>query len=231
MIRQSVNVIAIDGPAGSGKSTVARGTAKALGYLYIDTGAMYRALTLKAVNNGIDLDDGQALEGLARETKIFLEPRGEGLSVKLDGRDVTNEIRSLPVTEKVKYVARQEGVRAEMVKLQRVLGEKSKGAVMEGRDIGTVVFPDARWKFYLDADFEVRVDRRYRELQEKHIPGTREEVSRDLEARDHTDKTRKAGPLKQAADAIVIDTTRMSIDEVIAAILTKKDALYVSRIG
>jgi len=216
-----INVIAIDGPAGSGKSTVAKAVAEAMGYLYIDTGAMYRALTLKALRQGIDLEDGEALAELARTTKIFLEMKDGSLHVKLDGEDVTGAIRDLGVTEKVKYVAREQGVRSEMVRLQRVLGERTKGSCMEGRDIGTVVFPDAKFKFYLDADLDVRVERRYKEIQEKNISGTREDVKRDLKERDHADISRKVGPLKKAQDAVIVDTSCMSIDEVIAHILKK----------
>jgi cytidylate kinase len=135
-----VNVVAIDGPAGSGKSTVARRVAAALNYLYIDTGAMYRALTLKAVTQGLDLGDGKALEGLSSRTEIILKDDQGALKVFLDGVDVSNRIRDLDISEKVKYIAGVEGVRANMVKLQRKLGLEAKGSAMEGRDIGTVVF-------------------------------------------------------------------------------------------
>ncbi|MBI5124009.1 MAG: (d)CMP kinase, partial [Candidatus Omnitrophica bacterium] len=144
-----IMVIAIDGPAGSGKSTISKIIAKKKGLLYLDTGAMYRALTLKAIRENLNLEDEKALISLAKSTKIELEDAG-GLHVFLDGKDVSAEIRAPEVTAKVKYIARVPGVRHEMVTLQRSIGAKA-GAVLEGRDIGTIVFPDADYKFYLDA--------------------------------------------------------------------------------
>jgi CMP/dCMP kinase len=216
-----MNVIAIDGPAGSGKSTVAKSVAKALGFLYIDTGAMYRALTLKAIMAKIDLKNEPRLIKLSENTDIRLETEDSSLKVFLDGENVTDKIRDLSVSEKVKYIARVEGVRKNMVKLQRAMGETAEGACMEGRDIGTVVFPDAKYKFFLVASFDERVRRRFKEFEDKGIKVEKESVAKDLKERDHTDMARSVGPLKQADDAVLIDTTNMTIEEVIADILRR----------
>ncbi|MFH1791241.1 MAG: (d)CMP kinase [Candidatus Omnitrophota bacterium] len=216
---QKLNVIAIDGPAGSGKSTVARLVAKSLGLFYIDTGAMYRALTLKAIEQKIDLDEAALLERLSENSDIRIEENGASLRVLLDGKDVSAGIRDPYVTERVKYVARVEGVRRNMVALQRLLASRMNGGVLEGRDIGTVVFPEAAHKFFLDAAFEERVDRRYKELSMKGVQITREDVSKDLELRDNSDRTRKVGPLKKAGDAVAIDTTGLTVEDVVAEIL------------
>lgn len=215
---KKTNVIAIDGPAGSGKSTVAKGVAKELGFLYIDTGAMYRALTLKAVNEGLDLSDKAALLALSKNTSIELADSGGILKVYLDKEDVSEDIRTMEVTTKVKHLASLKGVRENMVKIQRKLGT-SRGAVLEGRDIGTVVFPDAAYKFYLDADFKTRIMRRWSELKEKGISASLKEVKEDLEHRDSSDMAREVGALKKAEDASVIDTTDMTVGEVVKQIL------------
>lgn len=214
-----INVIAIDGPAGSGKSTVAKKVAKNLGYLYIDTGAMYRALTLKAVKKRLDISDEKALVKLFGDTDIRLEDIKGSLKVMLDGEDISEEIRSLSISEKVKFVARVKGVRDNMVILQRKLARASKGAVLEGRDIGTVVFPDARYKFYLDASFDERVKRRFKEFEAKGITVSWDDVRKDVEERDFSDRTRKVAPLKKAEDAFLVDTTAMTVDEVVSGIL------------
>ncbi len=213
------NVIAIDGPAGSGKSTVAKEVAKELGFLYIDTGAMYRALTLKAINEGLDLTDDEALLGLSKNTSIELKDSDGALKVYLDKKDVSEDIRTMEVTTKVKHLASLKGVRENMVKIQRKLGHSSRGAVLEGRDIGTVVFSDAAHKFYLDANFKTRVMRRWSELKEKGISASPEEVKEDLEHRDSSDMAREVGALKKAEDASVIDTTDMTAGDVVKQIL------------
>ncbi len=211
-------IIAIDGPAGSGKSTVAKILAQRLGFLYIDTGAMYRALTLKAIEQGIDAGDVTRLVEMARTTGINLTSRDGQLTVLLDGRNVSREIRQPRVTKLVSDVARIRGVREVMLKLQRSLGRLSD-SVLEGRDIGTVVFPDAEKKFYLDADFKERVNRRYKELKEVE-PGLKsEEVAEDLKNRDTIDSSREFAPLKKAPDAVYIDTTPLSIEEVVERLL------------
>ena len=212
-------VIAIDGPAGSGKSTVSKRIAKSLGILYIDTGAMYRALTLKAMRNKCDLADEGSLTKLAHSIRIDLEVSDCHLKVILDGEDVSNLIRTPELTNNVKYIARVAGVRHEMVRLQRLIGERH-GAVMEGRDIGTIVFPDANYKFYLDADVEERARRRHKELVESGQGVDFEDIKKDVIIRDESDMKRDVGALKKADDAILVDTTHLSIDGVVAKLLS-----------
>jgi cytidylate kinase len=212
-------IIAVDGPAGSGKSTVAKLIAQRLNYLYVDTGAMYRALTLKALKVKADLEDEDGLGRLAKKTDIRLKHSDGSLKVYLDGEDVTAAIRTPEVTNSVRYIARAKPVRAHMVILQRDLG-KDGGVVLEGRDIGTVVFPDADKKFYLDASFEVRVGRRYQELKEAHPGITEAEVRDDLKRRDESDINRSLAPLKKADDAISIDTTDLTIEGVVDKVLS-----------
>ncbi|MDP2940206.1 MAG: (d)CMP kinase [Candidatus Omnitrophota bacterium] len=212
-------VIAIDGPAGAGKSTVAKDLAKKLKFIYLDTGAMYRALTLKALRRRIPLDDQKALVSLLRDTNIEIKSQKDGrLSIILDNEDVTPLIRTNKVTENVSYVAKMPKVRTIMAGLQRKFGKKNN-IVVEGRDIGTVVFPNAEKKFYLDADFKERVRRRYKELKEidKNIIETK--IKRDLKERDTKDLTRKVAPLKKAEDAIYLDTTNLTIEEVVQDII------------
>ena len=218
-------VIAIDGPAVSGKSTVSKLVAKSLGVTYIDTGAMYRALTLKAMRLGINLKDETALKGLAKNTNIDLKEASGVLRVYLDGEDVASLIRTPELTNNVKYIARVPGVRGEMVRLQRTIGER-RGAALEGRDIGTVVFPDADYKFYLDADPDERAGRRYKELTESGQAVDFEDIKKDVIARDESDMKRPVGALKKASDAILIDTTKLSINEVVEKILS-----YVGKAG
>ncbi len=212
-------VVAIDGPAGSGKSTVSKRIARALGLLYIDTGAMYRALTLKAMRLTLDLQNADALTQLARSTKIDLSEESGALKVYLDGEDVSAPIRTPELTNNVKYIARVPGVRHEMVALQRAIGSKS-GAVLEGRDIGTVVFPDAKFKFYLDADVEERSRRRHKELIETNRKVSLDDIKKDVVVRDESDIKRDVGALKKAPDAVVIDTTKLTIDEVVGKLLS-----------
>jgi cytidylate kinase len=216
---RSLLVIAVDGPAGSGKSTVSKTVASRLGLLYIDTGAMYRALTLKAMQRGMDFEDESALVSLAASTRIDLEDQGGKLKVFLDGEDVSGLIRTPELTANVKYIARIPGVRGEMVKLQRAIGE-AHGAVLEGRDIGTVVFPDADYKFYLDASVEERARRRFRELsalgEKVHLAA----IKKDVIERDESDMKRSVGALKKATDAVFIDTTDLSVDKVVEKVLS-----------
>jgi len=212
-------IVAIDGPAGAGKSTVAKILAKRLGFLYIDTGAMYRALTLKALENNIDISDEQRINQLALNTSIDLlnNPNGP-LKVILDGRDVSLDIRKPQITQVVSDVSKIKEVRQVLVKLQRDLGQRGD-CVLEGRDIGTVVFPDAQKKFFIDASAQVRVNRRFKELKGLNQDVAENDVARDLSNRDKIDSTREISPLRKADDAIYIDTTNLSIEEVVEKML------------
>lgn len=220
--------IAIDGPAGAGKSTVARQLAAALGYIYVDTGAMYRAVTLKAIQTGISLDDQSALGELARALTISFEqgPPGGSQRIYLDGSEVTEEIRSPLVTEKVSRVSAAPEVRLEMVRLQRALAVNG-GVVMDGRDIGSYVLPDAEYKFFLTASIEERARRRYREMLEKGYPVNLASLQAEISERDRADSARDLAPLVKAADAEVIDSSRLAIGEVINLILERlKSGVY-----
>jgi CMP/dCMP kinase len=206
-------VIAIDGPAGSGKSTIAARLAKRLGYVNLESGAMYRALALKAMEHRVSLEDGETLRKLAENTVIQLEPRAEGNQVLLDGQDVSQRIREADVTAAASRVSMHSLVRQLMVTRQRELG-KDGGVVMEGRDIGTAVFPGAQVKIFLDADASVRAERRG--LQNgSPSPHEAQRVLAEIAARDERDRTRSASPLIPASDAMHIDTTHKSIDEVV----------------
>jgi cytidylate kinase len=208
-------IVAIDGPAGAGKSTVARHLARHFGLLNLETGAMYRAFALKVLRAGVDLDKSVALEALAAQTIIRLEPGQEENRVLLDGEDVSGMIRNQMVTDAASRVSVWPPVRAWMVRLQQQMGAEG-GVVMEGRDIGTVVFPHADVKIFLDAAPEVRGMRRYDQLGPKP-PQQPEEVIRDLRARDERDRTRADSPLKPAADAILLDSTHLTLEEVVVA--------------
>ncbi|MBF0387151.1 MAG: (d)CMP kinase [Candidatus Omnitrophica bacterium] len=208
-------VITIDGPAGAGKSTVAKLLAKKLGFAFMDTGAMYRALTVKAMRCQVRLEDAEALVALAKKTHIdLLNEPGQPLKVLLDGEDVSEAIRATDVTNNTFYIARTPGVRHVMVEWQQLMGRR-QSMVGDGRDLGTVVFPEAEFKFYLDADFAVRCQRRIDELKSKGQPVDPKDLERDLAERDHQDISRKVGPLKQADDAILVDSTRMSVEEAV----------------
>jgi cytidylate kinase len=213
-------IIAIDGPAGAGKSTVAKLVAKSLGYLYIDTGAMYRALTLKVIREGVDINNQEKIAELALKSKIDLINNTDGtISVFLDGQDVSIDIRKPEITKSVSDVAKIQAVREVMLKNQRKLGEKGN-VVLDGRDIGTVVFPDAERKFYVDADLKERVSRRYKELKGMGQDVPRDAVDTDLSNRDKIDSSRKFAPLKKADDAIFLDTTHLTIEEVVSKLLS-----------
>jgi cytidylate kinase len=229
-------VIAIDGPAGAGKSTLAAHLARRFGFLNLETGAMYRALALKAIENDYAFDEEAPLLTLAAATRIKLEPQLEGNRVLLDGFDVSRRIREQDVTSAASKISVHPKLRAWMVGLQQVLGAAG-GVVMEGRDIGTAVFPDAEVKIFLDADPAVRGSRRFRQTTPIEHPTERQMASRqapdpqtaeqqrqaeqaiiaDLRERDHRDRTRAESPLQPAADAVILDSTAMSLDEVLAA--------------
>ena len=218
-------IVAIDGPAGAGKSTIARHLASHFGLLNLETGAMYRAFALKALRAGSSLDDSAALEALAAKTAIRLEPGEEENRVLLDGEDVTGMIRNQIVTDAASRVSVWPPIRAWMVGLQQQMGAEG-GVVMEGRDIGTVVFPHADVKIFLDAAPEVRGMRRFDQLG----PATAiqpEEVIRDLRARDERDRNRTDSPLKPAPDAILLDSTDLTLDEVVSA----AEAIVADRIA
>ncbi|UTE76167.1 (d)CMP kinase [Rossellomorea sp. KS-H15a] len=210
--------IAIDGPAAAGKSTVAKIVAGKLSYLYIDTGAMYRSLTYKALSNNVDLHDENELNQLLSETTIELEPSEMGQLVFLDGNDVTDEIRQASVTNSVSHVAVHSGVREEMVKRQQLLA-KEGAVVMDGRDIGTHVIPDAEIKVFLLASVDERAQRRHEEDLSKGYPSDLEQLKEEIARRDKIDSEREVAPLKKAEDATEIDTTSLSISEVVDQIM------------
>lgn len=220
MNKGTLKVIAIDGPSGSGKSTIARLVAQKLNYTYIDTGAIYRAITYKAMKEGVDFKDKAALEKLANKVKICLKGDHCGSKVYLDGEDVSEKIRAPEVTRNVSCLAALPGVRGPMTSLQREIG-KNGGVVAEGRDIGTVVFPDADYKFYLDASLKERARRRYEELVASGHKAALSELTSEMHLRDNLDKGREVAPLKIAQRAIIIDSTRMSIKEIVEAVLNK----------
>ncbi len=206
-------IIAIDGPAGSGKSTIAKILAKRLGFKYLDTGAMYRALTWKAMQKGVSLEDEEALCRLMDQTTIEFQYRDEGLDVLVDGVPVTKDIRSPAITNNVHYISDKRGVRQRMVKLQQKLAS-GENIVAEGRDMGTVVFPYAEKKFFLDADIKERAKRRYAEFEPSNKRISYTDVVKDIETRDRRDTTRNNSPLKRGDDAIYINTTELTIEEV-----------------
>ena len=208
-------VIAIDGPAGAGKSTVAARLARKLGYLNIETGAMYRALALKALETSTSLDDGDALLALARSSSIHLDPTTDGNRVLLDDADVSQRIRRQDITEAASRVSVHPGVRQWMVERQREMGIGG-GVVMEGRDIGTKVFPDADLKIFLDAHPDVRAERRVKQQEEKGIAQSAKTVAAEMQERDRRDKTRVASPLVPAPDAHVLDSSSLTLEQVIA---------------
>ncbi|HUW23104.1 MAG TPA: (d)CMP kinase [bacterium] len=213
-------VITIDGPAGAGKTSIAKIVSRKLGYNYIDTGAMYRAISWKAFREKIDLKAKEKLIKMVRNTKIELKNRAGTVRVYLDGKDITNKIRNKRLAEGASILATVPEVREQLMKIQRRMGS-SGGIVVEGRDIGTVVFPRADYKFYLDASIKERALRRYRELKVKGEEGQLAELEKAIRSRDKRDRTRGVAPLKIARDAVVIDSTDMSKKEVVEFILKR----------
>lgn len=212
-------IITIDGPAGSGKSTIAKMLAKELGYTYIDTGAMYRAVALMVKRKGIDPDNPDAVVELMKKIQIDLKPAENGVRVFLNGEDVSKEIRTEEIGKIASKIARHSEVRKILVQMQRELGLKAKNVVIEGRDTGTVIFPDADIKFFFTASPEVRAERRFKELKEKGLDISYEEILKEIKERDHLDETRKDSPLRPAEDAIIIDTTGKSLSDVFQDVL------------
>lgn len=212
-------IIAIDGPVGAGKSTTARQVAKELGFLFVDTGAMYRAVTVDVLDHGIDPTDEKAVARIAAGSEVELKMVDGRQRTILNGTDVSKRIRDLDVTAAVSAVSALKQVRDRMTELQRRLG-RDGGVVMEGRDIGTIVFPDARYKIYLDASIDARADRRYEELLAREIPITREKLIEEIRERDRANTERELAPLRRAADAVYIDTTDMTFEEQVATIVS-----------
>lgn len=211
-------VVTIDGPAAAGKSTTARAVAGRLGFLYVDTGALYRAIALKVQQGGVPPDDRETVERVARETQVALSGSPEHPRVWLDGAEVSDEIRTPAVSELSSRLAAQPGVRRRLIEIQRSLRERGP-LVGEGRDLGTVVFPDADVKIYLDADLETRARRRFRERERLGLPMTIDDVRAELARRDERDRGRSESPLLVPREAHVLDTSGMGIDEQVEAVL------------
>jgi cytidylate kinase len=208
-------VITIDGPAASGKSTVARLLAEKLGAAFLDTGAMYRAATLAAMQKGVDLTKQDQLIDVLDNTQFRFTPARDGMRVHIDGADVTDEIRGPQITANARYVAGCIPARQRLVEMQRRFAETHNRVVTEGRDQGTVAFPDASVKFFLTARLDERARRRQAELKAKGVVQTTEQICQAIQKRDDSDENRSVGPLKPAADAIVVDTTDLTIEQVV----------------
>jgi cytidylate kinase len=221
-------IIAIDGPSGAGKSTTARRLAERLGYVYIDTGAMYRAVGWKAVQEKIDPADEEMLADLCRRTEVSISRSDGEPKISVDGRDVSGEIRTPEMGMMASAVSRSASVRARLLTLQRELG-KSGGVVMDGRDIGTVVFPDADVKFFLDANADERGLRRYRELKAKGADVDPERITREIRDRDRQDSGRSLAPLRRADDALLIDSSSLDINEVLERMLSEIEKVKALR--
>lgn len=215
MSRERGLVIAVDGPSGAGKSTISRALSKRLGYLEIDTGAMYRAMAWLARETGLDFDDQQAVQEFSKKAEVELQLDNGTTRVMVNGRDVTSKIRNPEISMLTSKISTLAPVREAMMILQRRMGTKG-GVILDGRDIGTVVFPDAELKFFLSASAEERGRRRFLELQAKGMQTSLEETIQNVIQRDRQDSERELAPLCQAADAISIDSTGLSIEQVIA---------------
>ena len=211
-------IIAIDGPAASGKSTTAIGVAKCLGITYLDTGAMYRAVTFGLIENDIKFEDSSELDNYLKQIKLKLSETKSGVMLKLDGRNISEEIRSSMVTENVSEVSALKNVRHAMVLIQRKIAKKND-CILEGRDIGTVVFPNADFKFFLIADEKVRAKRRQNDLKKIGEQKSIDNVTRDIIKRDYKDSNRKHSPLIRSENAIIIDTSNLGINKVIDKIV------------
>ena len=213
------HIVAIDGPAGAGKSTVARRVAVSLGFAFVDTGAIYRTVALAALKEHIELHDGAALAAMTTRLKMHFETKQDGNLVFLEGEDVTANIRSREVSTAASEVSKHSALRANLLDTQRLLASQGAGAVLEGRDIGTVVFPNAQTKIFLDASEHERATRRAAELRGKGESVDFEELLEEIRERDERDRSRDVAPLKPADDAKIIDTTGLSIDDVVQRIV------------
>lgn len=213
--------VTIDGPAASGKSTVARQVARRIHATFLDTGAMYRAVTFAALQDAVDWSDEGQLAGVVEGRTFEFEAAADGMRVFVDGTDVTDRIRDPNLTTNVRYIAASPRMRATLVEMQRRFALRCERVVAEGRDQGTVVFPDADIKFYLVADVIERARRRKAELDAQGVATDLEELRRTIEARDRSDESRSVGPLRPAADAICVDTTRLTVDEVVECLLSR----------
>jgi cytidylate kinase len=213
-------IIAIDGPSGAGKSTLAKRLAKDLGFIYLDTGAMYRALALKVLREAVDLADDGHLAALVKSTEIDLQENSGRLQVLLDGQDVAADIRTPEVSQMASKVSAVKAVRARMLELQRAMGQRGS-VVAEGRDIGTVIFPQAEVKIFLDASVQERARRRYAELKASDGRVDFTATLREMEERDQRDSERDLAPLRRAEDALLIDSSRVDADEVALMVLAK----------
>ena len=211
-------IIAIDGPAASGKSTTAIGVAKRLGITYLDTGAMYRAVTFGLIENDINFEDSSELDNYLKQIKLRLSETKSGVILNLDGRNISKEIRSSKVTENVSEVSALKNVRHAMVLIQRKIAKKND-CILEGRDIGTVVFPNAEFKFFLIADEKSRAKRRQNDLKKMGEQKSIDNVTRDIIKRDHKDSTRKHSPLKKSENAVIIDNSNLNLNKVIDKIV------------
>lgn len=218
MLNKQVTIVAVDGPSASGKSTVSRRTAQAVGFIYVDSGALYRGVTWKCVKDGVDVKDSQAVTNLLIRMNMELVLRDNAVGYLIDGEDPGQEIRSEPVRERVADIAAQQSVRVYIVEKLRLM-TKFGNLVMEGRDIGTVVFPDTPFKYYLDADPEERARRRAAEIQQQEGTGDVGAVLNSLRRRDQKDSTRATAPLQIALGAKIINSTGMSIEEVVSTIV------------
>lgn len=212
-------VITIDGPAGSGKSSTAKLLAKKIGAAFLDTGAMYRAATLAAIRAGCRLDDVSALGNIIDNTDFKFEISSGQTIVKINGIDVSEKIRDPQITDNVRFVASEPALRQRLVKMQRAFAGECQKIVTEGRDQGTVVFPDADFKFFLTAQAEARTKRRAAELTEKGLRVNTGELQRDIEKRDASDKNRKTAPLVPAKDAVIIDNTELTLEQTVGRIM------------
>ncbi len=215
----SLFVVTIDGPAASGKSTVARRVARQIGATFLDTGAMYRAVTWAAMQDGVDWNDQEQLAGVVERHAFAFEAADDAMLVCVDGIDITEKIRDPELTANVRYIASSGPLRAKLVEMQRQFARRCGRVVTEGRDQGTVAFPDADAKFYLVADATERARRRKIDLEAQGVAADLDELRRTIEARDRSDESRAVGPLRPAADAICVDTTRLTVEDVVQCLL------------